>query len=74
MTTTMTKNKAKTKTQEAATTQSGIDSISKGSLAAMIGVSAFVGVWGTACFVSAFFSSSSPVALVKSWFSALIGM
>ena len=63
----------KTKTRANVQTQTGIDSVSKGSIAAMGGVSALVGLWAVACFVGAM-ASSGPLSLAKGFFSAITGM
>lgn len=67
--TTLTRAQTRTSTQA----QTGLDSVSKGSVAAMAGVSALIGLWAAACFVGAMVSSG-PLSLVKGWFSAITGM
>ncbi len=71
---TMIKSKIQAKIRAKESTQAGIDSISKGSLAVLAVATALIGLWAVACFVGASISSGSPLAMVKGWFSALIGM
>ena len=70
--TALTKNREQVRTQE--TSQTGLDTISRGTIAAMGGVSALVGIWAAACFVGALFSVGGPLELAKSWFQAITGM
>ena len=70
MTTTMTKTQTRTSVQ----TQTGLDSISKGSVAVMGGISALIGLWAAACFVGAMISGGGPLSLAQSWFSAITGI
>ncbi len=35
---------------------------------------ALIGVWGVACFVGGLVSSDGPLAFVKDWFSAVLGL
>ena len=64
----------KSRTQSKASSQSAVDSLSRGSIITMGIVSSLVGVWALACLASAMFGSGGPVALIKSWFSAVAGM
>ena len=50
----------------------GIDSISKGIVISMGGVSAVIGIWAVSCLISAA-SVAGPLGLVKSFFSAVTG-
>lgn len=70
--TTLTKSRKRAKVDESS--QAGLDSISKGSLALMGGVSALIGLWAAVAFISAMVGSGGPLALVRSWFEAVIGM
>jgi hypothetical protein len=68
------KTLTKTKTRAEAKSQVGLDSVSKGSIAAMGGVSALIGLWAVACFVGATINSGGPASLAYNWFSAITGM
>jgi len=70
--TTLAKTKQQTKSAEGS--QSGIDTLTIGSIAVMGGVSALVGLWAVACFAGAFFESGGPLELVKSFFRAIWGL
>lgn len=48
--------------------------VSKGTIAAMGVVPTLIGIWAVSCFVGGLIASGGPVALVKSWFSAITGM
>ncbi len=37
-------------------------------------VAALIGVWGVACLVGGLISSGGPLAFVKDWFSAVLGI
>jgi len=58
----VTKNRTRTSTQ----TQTGLDSISEGSIAVIGGTSALIGLWSAACFVGAMISDSGPLGLAGS--------
>ena len=47
--------------------------VSKFTLGVGITMSALIGIWGTACLLSAL-SSNGPVTLVKSYLNALLGL
>ena len=64
--------KTQEKTRE--TSRTALDSVSRGSIVTMGIASALVGLWAVACLVSAMIGSGSPIALLKSWFSAVSGM
>lgn len=66
--------KTRTETQAKTDEQVGLDSLSKGSLAVMGGVSALIGLWAAACFVGALITGGGPLAMARSWFSAITGM
>lgn len=66
--------KTRTKVQVKADEQVGIDSLSKGSLAVMGGISALIGIWAAACFVGALITGGGPLAMATGWFSAITGM
>ena len=68
----MTREKPRTRLDE--NSQVGLDTLSKGSLVAMGGISALIGVWAVISFVSAFIGSGGPLVLVRSWLEAVIGM
>ncbi len=72
--TTASKLQEKTREQQAASTEAGIDSISRGSIITMGVASAVIGLWALACLVSAMVGSGGPIALIKGWFSAISGM
>ena len=56
------------------TSKVAVDSVSRGSIITMGVASALVGLWAVACLVSAMVGSGSPIALIKSWFSAVSGI
>lgn len=64
----------KTRTRASEQTETNLDSISKGSVAVMGGLSALIGLWAVACFVGAMISDGGPLALVRGWFQAVTGM
>lgn len=66
--------KMKTRTTTNETTQSSIDSVSRGSIITMGVASALVGIWAVACLVSAMIGDGGPITLIKNWFSAVSGM
>ncbi|MBU0730177.1 MAG: hypothetical protein KKE17_12060 [Proteobacteria bacterium] len=63
----------RTKTNEAITTQAGIDAVTKGSIAIMGSASALIGLWAVACIITAAFTAG-PLGLARGWFSAVAGM
>lgn len=65
---------AKIKTRSAEGSQSGVDTLTKGSIAVMGGVSALVGLWAVACFAGAIFESGGLIELVKNFFKAIWGL
>ena len=67
------KTKANVNTTTDSSAQTGIDSVSRGSMVTMGVVSALVGIWAVACLVSAMVDGG-PVELIKGWFTAVIGM
>lgn len=66
--------KARTRSGVAEASQSGVQAVSKGSLAVLGGVSTLIGLWAVACFVGGMISSGGPLALARSWFSAVTSM
>ncbi|MFH1215105.1 MAG: hypothetical protein V1706_01245 [Pseudomonadota bacterium] len=48
--------------------------VSKGVVIALGTAPALIGIWAAACFVGGLVASGGPLALIKSWFSAVIGM
>ena len=69
---TLTKTRKGTRVDE--NSQVSLDTLSKGSLFVMGGISALIGLWAAISFVSALVGSGGPLALVRSWFEAVIGM
>lgn len=69
---TMTTARKRTRAKESS--QVGLDTLSKGSLVVMGGISALIGLWAAISFVSALIGGGGPLALVRSWFEAVIGM
>jgi hypothetical protein len=69
---------ALTKTRQRAgtaeNTQTGLDTVSIGSIAVMGGISALIGLWALASLVSAMVSSGGPLALAMGWFQAISGL
>lgn len=72
--TTLTKTRTVTKAKADEHAQVGLDSLSKGSLAFMGGISALIGIWAAACFVGAMITGGGPLAMASSWFTAITGM
>ena len=70
--TTLTKTREQIKTRESS--RENLDTLSKGSIAVMGGVSALIGLWAAACFVSALMGEGGLLALTRSWFQAVTGM
>lgn len=68
------KTKTKVRTRESASARENIDAISRGSIAVMGGISALIGLWAAACFVSAMFGNGGLLALTRNWFQAVTGM
>ena len=64
----------KSQSRTSTTSKSAIDSVSRGSIVTMGVASGLVGIWAVACMASAMFSSGGPIALIKSWFSAVAGL
>lgn len=48
--------------------------VSRATMIALGSTPALIGLWAFACFVGGLVASGSPIALMKSWFSAIIGM
>ncbi|HIJ78923.1 MAG: hypothetical protein OEY01_07625 [Desulfobulbaceae bacterium] len=63
----------KTTTNEIVNSVAGIDALTKGGVAIMGGASAVIGIWAVSCLVSAA-SVAGPLALVKSFFTAVAGI
>jgi hypothetical protein len=70
--------KALSKTRQQAQTEessrTSLETISKGTIAAMAGVSVIIGLWAVASFVGAMITSGGPLALATGWFQAVTGM
>ena len=64
----------KQRTRSAEASQGGVDTLTKGSIAVMGGVSALVGLWAVACFAGAIFESGGLIELVKNFFKAIWGL
>ncbi|MBU0485777.1 MAG: hypothetical protein KKB30_14840 [Proteobacteria bacterium] len=69
-----TKIKTKVNADQAINTQTGLDTVSTGSIVVMGVVSAVIGLWAVACFVGVMVSGGGPLELAQSWFSAITGM
>ncbi len=65
----ITKSKTSTKTNVDARAE-----ISKGALATMTVAGVIVGLWAFASLIGGVIVAGGPIALVKSWFGAVIGM
>jgi len=48
--------------------------ISRGAMMALGAVPTLIGIWAAACFFGGLIASGGPIAMAKSWFSALTGM
>lgn len=73
MNTTLAKNKTRTKVQESSAVNSAADVAGKGILSVMTGATVLIALWAAASMVTALVSAG-PVGLIKSWFSAVVGM
>ena len=67
-----TRQKVQVRTSDSA--RENLDAISRGSIVVMGGISALIGLWAAACFVSALFGSGGLLALTRSWLQAVTGM
>ena len=67
-----TKQMEETREQSAASA-AGIDSISKGIVMTMGGVSAAIGIWAISCLISAA-SVAGPLGLIKGFITAVTGV
>ena len=54
--------------------QSGLDTVTKGSIITMGVFSSLVGLWAVACFIGAMMTGGGPLELAQKWFSAITGM
>lgn len=68
----MNTNMTATKTATVATTQVGIDTVTKASITLMGATSALIGLWAVGCIISAMISVG-PVSLIKAWITAVSG-
>ncbi|MBU0483217.1 MAG: hypothetical protein KKB30_01720 [Proteobacteria bacterium] len=68
-----TRSRTKVNVGQAVNTQTGLDTVSKGSVVVMGLVSATIGLWATACFIGAMITGGGPLQLAQSWFSAITG-
>ncbi len=72
-----TPNNVETKTRKKV---SAVDSsqakveFSKGAMMAAITVPAMIGIWAAACFIGGMIAAGGPLAMIKSYFSAVTGM
>ena len=66
--------KTRTKAGDKATSQTGLDAITRSSIIAMGGISAVIGLWALASLVSAMVSAGGPLGLLKGWFGAVTGL
>ena len=64
---------AKTRVQTQTASATGIDTVSKTSIALMAGTSATIGIWSVACFAAALLSNG-PVGLLKGAITAVTGL
>jgi len=65
------------KTKTKSTTKTSVDAraeVSRGTMIAITAVGAVVGLWALASLVGGMISAGGPVALVKAWVSAVVGM
>ena len=63
----------KTRVQAKTESTSGIDTLSKTSIALMASVSASIGIWSVVCFAAALFNNG-PVGMVKGALTAVTGI
>ena len=69
MTTTLTKTRQKTRTQEAS--QSTVDTVSRGMIGAMGGTSLLIGFYGIVSLFAGLVKAGGPIELAKTWFQAV---
>lgn len=48
--------------------------VSRGAMIALGAVPTLIGIWAAACFFGGMLACGGPIAMAKSWFSALTGM
>jgi len=63
----------KTQSKAAESNKTAVDSVSRSSIITMGVASGLVGLWAVACLISAMVDSG-PIELIKSWFTAVMGM
>ncbi len=67
----MTAATTRTRVQSTVNTQA---EVSRGALVSMAAAGAIVGLWAFASLASAMVMTGGPIALVKAWFGAVLGM
>ncbi|MFP3983087.1 MAG: hypothetical protein ACLFV2_05275 [Desulfurivibrionaceae bacterium] len=67
-------SKAKTGHEKAQETSRAEVEFSTGSLIATGFFTALIGIWVAACFIGGLIASGGPLAMLKSWFTAVTGM
>lgn len=67
-------SKAKTGQEKAKETYQAEVELSTGSLIATGLFTALVGLWVAACFIGGLIASGGPLAMLKSWFTAVSGI
>ncbi|MBI5558559.1 MAG: hypothetical protein HY885_13075 [Deltaproteobacteria bacterium] len=65
--------KTRSHSQASETANTGLE-VSKGAMIALSAVPALAGVWAAACLFGGLLASGGPIGLIKSWFSAVMGM
>ncbi|MBU4260989.1 MAG: hypothetical protein KKC76_03795 [Proteobacteria bacterium] len=60
--------------QTGAQTREGLDTLTRGGVALMGGVSALIALWAATCFIGGLISAGGPVELAYSWFKAIAGL
>ena len=63
----------KTQSKTTESTNTAVDSVSRSSIITMGVASGLVGLWAVACLISAMVDSG-PIEMIRSWFSAVLGM
>ena len=73
MKTTSVETKIKNKVNASENSQAKVE-LSQGTIMAVVSVPAAIGIWSAACFIGGLAASGGPLAMVKSYFSAVTGM
>lgn len=64
--------KVKSKPKSSSKLKAQVDA-SNGVMVSMAAVPALIGLWAAACFIGGIISSGGPIAMMRNWFSAVLG-